>query len=79
MVIPVFKISRQQPFPPTLDLSTIRETLSYMHGDMKRVAALEKAAKALEAAIREIDDARAKTAAPIIGRITGARFLGRKH
>lgn len=75
----MFKIPRKQPWPPTLDLTTIRETLSYMHGDMKRVPALTKAAEALEAALREIDTARAKTAAPIIGRITGARFLGRKH
>jgi hypothetical protein len=75
----VFKFSRKQPWPPTLDLSTIRDTLSYMHGDMKRVAALDKAAKALEAAIQEIDAARDRTAAPVIGRITSSRFMPRKH
>lgn len=38
----------------TLDLATVRETLAYMHSDLRHIAGLEKAAAALDVAMREI-------------------------
>ena len=76
----MYKISRDQPWPPNIDLSTARETLTYVHDDMKRVPELQKVAAALEDAMREMD--RAEAANPRrIGRnvITASRFMRFKH
>lgn len=53
----MFRIPRSQPWPPAIDLATVRETLHYMHDDMKRVPGLEAVATALEKAMSEIDTA----------------------
>jgi hypothetical protein len=76
----VYKISRREQWPPHIDLTTARETLAYMHDDMKRVPQLAKVAAALEAAMQEMD--RAETANPRrIARnvITASRFLRARH
>lgn len=57
MVVPVFKIPRSQPWPPAIDLATVRETLVYMKDDVARVPDLMRVKKALEIAIDEIDKA----------------------
>ncbi len=53
----MFKIQRVPAWPPALDLSTVRETIAYMEGDLKRIPGLEAAATALKTAMREIDAA----------------------
>ena len=75
----MFKIPRRNPWPPVLDLSTVRETIAYMHDDMSRVPGLEGVASALETALEEIDAAERKpkpavTITPFI-----ARFLPRRY
>ena len=52
----MFKIDRSRPWPPDIDLATVRGTLRYMEDDMRRVPQFAKIAAALEDAIREIDD-----------------------
>ncbi|MEQ1578250.1 MAG: hypothetical protein ABL894_11415 [Hyphomicrobium sp.] len=53
----MFKIQRQPAWPPALDLSTVKETIAYMEGDLRRVPGLEAAVLALKTAIREIEAA----------------------
>jgi hypothetical protein len=53
----VFRIPRSNPWPPLIDLATVRETLLYMKDDMRRVPGLEAVAEALDGAITEIDKA----------------------
>ena len=53
----MFRIPRSQPWPPQIDLETVRETILYMKDDAKRVAGMEGVAKALETAIAEIEKA----------------------
>ena len=76
----MYKISRNQPWPPHIDLSTARETLNYIHDDMKRVPELQKVAAALQVAMREMDKAEANSPQRI-GRnvITASRFMRIKH
>lgn len=75
----MFRIARSQPYPPLLDLTTARETISYIEDDLRRVPGLEKAADALKAAIAEMETAeRAQKPVPL-ARFTGARFLPRRH
>jgi hypothetical protein len=76
----MFKISRTRPWPPQIDLSTVRKTVAYMQGDMARVPGLEKIAAALETAIKEIDaiDTRPRVL-NITDGVTRSRFLPRKH
>lgn len=54
----MFKIPRsnsgQPSWPPSMDLSTVRDTLTYMRDDMRRVAGLERVADALDDALIEI-------------------------
>jgi hypothetical protein len=74
----VFKILRSRPWPPTLDLATVRETLHYMQDDMRRVPGLEKATAALTTAIVEIESAEANSK-PISYETKFSRFLPSKH
>lgn len=76
----MFKISRDQIWPPHIDLSTARETLRYIHDDMKHVPELKAVAAALEETMREMD--KAEAASPRrIGRnvLTASRFMRFKH
>lgn len=75
----MFRPDRKPSTTSTLDLATVRDTLSYMHGDIKRVPELAKAAEALDTAIKEIDAMRGRTAPPILDRLRGARFFKWKH
>lgn len=50
----MFKIPRSDPWPPTLDLATIKDTLIYMRDDMRRVPGMERIADALDEAVVEI-------------------------
>lgn len=76
----MYKISRDQQWPPHIDLTTARETMAYLRDDMQRVPELQGVADALEAAIREMDKAEA-TNPRRIGRnvITAARFMRSRH
>jgi hypothetical protein len=73
----VFRIPPRHPWPPAIDLSTVRETLSYMRDDARSVQGLEALAQALEAAISEADAAEAKlrpaSYSPIASRFLPAR------
>ena len=53
----VFRIPRSNPWPPTIDLATVRETLMYIQDDMRRVPALAGVAAALETTLVEIGKA----------------------
>ena len=72
----MFRIPRDNPWPPQIDLSTVRETLSYMRDDMKRVPQFEQIAAALENAISELDKAEAKSPRVLgPGVVTHSRFV----
>jgi len=53
----MFRIQRTPAWPPAIDLTTVRETIAYMEGDLRRVPGLEAAASALKTAIHEIEAA----------------------
>jgi len=73
----MFKIPRRHPWPPVLDLATVRETIAYMHDDMARVPGLERVAGALKMAIDEIEAAERNAKPPAINPSV-ARFLPRR-
>ena len=73
----MFKIQRTPAWPPALDLSTVRETIAYMEGDLKRIPGLEAAALALKTAIAEIESAE-RTIRPKPLAVLAARFLPRR-
>lgn len=64
----MFKISRTDPFPATLDLKTIADTLAYIHDDVKRVPGLEKVASALATSLDEIKSAERASPRTVIGK-----------
>ena len=74
----MFRISRERPWPPTIDLATVRETLIYMRDDARAVPGLEKVAQSLDAAIRDVDAAETKLTpfsySPIASRFLPARL-----
>lgn len=74
----MFRIPRRNPWPPTLDLATVRETLAYMHDDMNRVPGLERVASALETVLEEIETAERNAKPPVINP-NAARFLPRRY
>lgn len=74
----MFRIPRSNPWPPVLDLATVRETLHYIHDDMTRVPGLERVANALETALVEIEAAERNAKPPVIGPLA-ARFLPRRY
>jgi hypothetical protein len=73
----VYRIARSKPWPPSIDLSTVRETLVYMKDDMARDPELLRIRTALEIAIGEIDRAeqtpRAAVLSPLVARFLPAR------
>lgn len=73
----MYRIPRSNPWPPQIDLATLRETLLYMHDDMARAPGLEKLRDALALALKEAEtaetNARARPAS-----IINARFLPRR-
>lgn len=71
----MFRITRSQPWPPTIDLATVRETLVYMHDDMKRVPGLEAVAAALATTLDEIAAAEKQTGRPAHLSPMAARFM----
>jgi hypothetical protein len=75
----MFKISRAKPWPPSIDLTTVRQTVSYMHGDMARVAGLEKIVTALDAVIKEIDAVQCRPVVPLDAQLRRARFVPRRQ
>ena len=72
----MFRINRSKPWPQ-IDLSTLRDTLIYMHDDMSRVPGLEKLRDALALALREAEAAETIARAKPVN-ITNARFLPRR-
>ncbi len=70
----MFRISRHRPWPPSIDLSTVRETLAYMREDARSVPGLENVADALASAIREVEVAESKLQ-PVSLEPIAARFL----
>lgn len=73
----MYRIPRSNPWPPQIDLSTLRETLLYMHDDMARAPGLEKLRDALALALKEVDAAEAG-AHQKPASIINARFLPRR-
>lgn len=51
----MFRIPRDKPWPPAIDLVTVRDTLAYMQDDIARVPGLEKVADAITRTLEEID------------------------
>lgn len=72
----MFRIPRQNPWPPVVDLTTVRDTLSYMKDDMERVPGLERVAAALKEALAEIERAKPPAAVPLTP--IAARFLAKR-
>jgi hypothetical protein len=70
----MFRIPRSHPWPPAIDLSTVRETLLYMHDDMKRVPGLENVAGALANTLAEIEAAEQRQP-PLTKATVAARFM----
>ena len=50
----MFKFLKRRPWPPALDTRSLRETLGYMHDDLRRVPELTAAAEAIHVAIDEL-------------------------
>lgn len=75
----MFRIERKKPWPPAIDLGTVRDTLTYMHDDMSRVPGLEKVAVALQSAIAEIDAVERSVRPATLAPIDLARFLPRRR
>jgi hypothetical protein len=73
----VREVQTSKARPCALDLSTVRETLAYVHDDMRRAPGLERAAAALAAALAEIELAERGATAPA-RRQGPARFLSRR-
>jgi hypothetical protein len=74
----MFRIPRSHPYPPTIDLGTVRETLAYIHDDASRVPGLEKLTAALETAMAEATAAEHAVKGPVFGAMTHARFFPRR-
>jgi hypothetical protein len=73
----MFKIQRTPAWPPALDLSTVRETIAYMEGDLRRIPGLEAAASALKTAIAEIETAeRSMRPKPLA--VLATKFMARR-
>lgn len=73
----MYRIPRSKPWPPQIDLSTLRETLAYMHDDMARAPGLEKLRDALALAIKEAEAAeQGSPAAPFAA--LPVRFMPRR-
>lgn len=53
----MFRAPHGRPRRSGIDLATVRDTLVFIHGDLKRVRGLEKAVAALATALREVDHA----------------------
>ncbi len=74
----MFRISRHRPWPPVIDLATVRETLVYMRDDARAVPGLEQVAQSLDDAISKVDAAEAKlqpvSLSPIASRFLPARL-----
>ena len=76
----MFKISRNRAWPPSIDLTTVRQTVQYMQGDLARVPGLEKISAALETALKEIEAVQTRPSiANLNDPVLRARFLPRKH
>lgn len=73
----MFRIPRSKPWPSQIDLSTVRETLAYMHDDMCRVPGMEKLRDALGQAIKEAEAAE-RRAPPLVAGPFAAKFLPRR-
>ena len=71
----MFKIPRSPSWPPHIDLSTARQTIAYIHDDMARVDGMEGVAKALEAALNELEAVEAKAKPPIQLTPITAKFM----
>lgn len=73
----MYRIPRNDPWPPRLDLTTLRETLIYMHDDMSRAPGLEKLRDALALALKEAEAAETAARTGEV-RIGAARFVPRR-
>ena len=71
----MLKLLRSGARQPMLDLAT----LAYMHGDLRHVAGLEKAAAALATAIAELEAAEGTSMAASVVSFKRSRFFARKH
>jgi hypothetical protein len=69
-----------KPAIPLVDLDIVRETLSYIRDDIRRVPGLEKAADRVTAALAEIADYEGRRLSPLSqSRIEVRIPLRRKH
>ncbi len=73
----MFRISRNRLYPPTIDLSTVRETLTYMRDDAKLVPGLEDVAASLDQALETVEAAESRMK-PVSYSPIASRFLPAK-
>jgi hypothetical protein len=74
--MPVFRTPPKNPRVPLLDLETVRDTLTYIHDDLKRTPGFEAASQRLDEAIAAIKTAE-KNRQVIPSNILTAQFLRR--
>ena len=72
----MFRQPPRQPRVPLLDLETVRETLSYIHDDLKRTPGFETASARLAEAIAAIKTAE-QSRQVIPSNILSAQFVRR--
>ncbi len=71
-------MSKALPVPahtPMVDLDILKDTIAYMHDDVRRVSGMEDLARALDTVLVEIENAQAVGARKAPPRIAAARFL----
>ena len=71
----MFRITRHRAVPPSVDLSTVRETLLYLRDDARSVAGLEQVAVALDAALDEVEAAEQRQQPALTANPVASRFL----
>lgn len=72
----MYRIPRSNPWPPQIDLSTLQETLHYMHDSLTHTPGLEKLRDALALAMKEAEEAQTSARSRPTN-IINARFLPR--
>ena len=76
LAIAMFKINRENSWPPDLDLATARATLKLLERDMRRVPQLAGVAATLADALRALDKAEAQSPRRLSDHVlTTSRFM----
>lgn len=76
----MFRINRQDPWPPEIDLASIRSTLTKLERSLDRVPEFSEIAKSLDEAIAAIDKVEARHPKRLSESVlTTSRFMANSH